>query len=45
MIAWAVLWGPIPTLLPRWRTTSVLTTLAIVDLWTMPLLPEVALGQ
>lgn len=44
VLAWAVLWGVLPTLFDRWSVTTTLTALAMVDLVTMPLLGDVVLG-
>lgn len=45
VLAWAVLWGAIPTLLDRWRLSTTLAALAALDLLSMPLLPDLALGS
>lgn len=45
VVAWAVLWGAVPTLLDRWPVAHTLAALAAVDLVAMPFVPGVALGR
>ena len=44
VLAWAVLWGAVPTLFDRWSVPTTVAALGAVDLVAMPFVPGVTLG-